>query len=119
MVDLREIDKLFPLPCIDCNNPNPPSPEVLAQRQKAYTQRRAFRLKHARSLGTHTQAEWLELLRRCGKRCLRCKKVKRLTKDHIIALYQGGSDSIENIQPLCLACNVASSGHQIDYRPKL
>lgn len=58
-----------------------------------------------RNGGTHTQLEWLDLQATYNYRCANCGAHKRLTKDHIIPVSQGGSDSISNIQPLCLECN--------------
>lgn len=69
------------------------------------------------SAGSHSRAEWLKKLA-LFKKCPGCKRKwseipprpdKRYkfvwTKDHITPLNQGGTDLIENIQPLCYRCN--------------
>lgn len=66
--------------------------------------------------GTHTQAEWIALQRKYSRKCLCCKQVKPLTKDHIMPVVQGGADSIDNIQPLCQQCNSRKGTRTIDYR---
>ena len=72
---------------------------------------RKTRLAHARSLGTHTADEWIELLEANQYRCAACGCVPegRPCKDHITPISLGGSDSIDNLQPLCRECN-ASKG---------
>jgi len=72
--------------------------------------------------GAHTESQWRELLRRFGNRCVCCgipaKKTKlgKLTKDHVVPILLKGSDSISNIQPLCLPCNSHKRTLAIDYR---
>ncbi len=39
-----------------------------------------------------------------------------LTKDHIVPIYQGGDDSILNIQPMCRNCNSSKGNDTTDYR---
>lgn len=55
--------------------------------------------------GRHTPEQWAALVsQHCG-RCVYCKAETIMTVDHIVPLCKGGSDRIENLQPLCRACN--------------
>lgn len=67
--------------------------------------------------GSHTRQQWLSKLAQFSY-CPHCqrswatipprpdKRYKHVwTKDHIVPLNNGGTDDIENIQPLCYQCN--------------
>lgn len=77
---------------------------------------RSQRLAAARAIATHTKAEWLALVDACGNACVRCGAAG-VVKDHIIPIYQGGSDGIDNLQPLCKSCNSSKGPENKDFRP--
>jgi 5-methylcytosine-specific restriction endonuclease McrA len=58
--------------------------------------------------GHWTAAEWEALKAEFDYHCLMCARQEpeiTLTVDHIVPVSMGGSNSIDNIQPLCKSCN--------------
>jgi 5-methylcytosine-specific restriction endonuclease McrA len=87
----------------------------------AYSKMRGPRLQAAKQKGRHTKAEWLEMQRFYGFRCVKCSKHKSqilcLEKDHIYPIRLGGCDCIGNLQPLCSSCNARKGVSDFtDYR---
>ena len=80
------------------------------------TPRERRRSRMAMNGGSHTAAEWQALCAVFGYRCVRCKQKRKLTRDHVIPVVDGGSDNIGNIQPMCQPCNSSKGSRYADYR---
>jgi len=87
-----------------------------ARNRAAHHRERAM----ARGLSEHFYGrEWLALAEFYHYRCCYCgRDTVKLEIDHVVALSQGGSNRIENIQPLCSDCHAffRTIGRQVDHR---
>ena len=91
--------------------------KLFPERWRVASEKRRARI--AGSGGNFTAKEWEALKKKYGYRCLRCGRTEpeiKLTVDHVIPLSKGGSNSIDNIQPLCWSCNSGKRARHIDYR---
>lgn len=91
--------------------------EYLKNKDSYHAKRRRARL--AGALGSHTHTEWEKLKEEYFYTCLCCKTQEpeiTLQQDHIIPISRGGSDNIENIQPLCGTCNRIKKDKTMDFK---
>lgn len=67
--------------------------------------------------GSFTEKDFQDLCNKYGNKCLCCGIYdEKLHADHVVPISKGGSNSIENIQPLCKTCNLQKSTKTIDFR---
>lgn len=66
--------------------------------------------------GNFTAEQWKAVLDFYEHTCLCCGEQGKVTVDHVVPLARGGSNGIENLQPLCQSCNSRKNATTIDYR---
>lgn len=69
-----------------------------------------------------TAPEWVNLCLRYGCICLACKEklvIYLLPPDHIVPLTKGGTNTIDNIQPLCTKCNIGKNNRTFNWRVRV
>lgn len=82
----------------------------------SYSNLRNIRMALSKLKGDHSRYEWEEMKIFFNGICVRCEKnIYHVEKDHIIPIYQGGSNSIKNIQPICPICNTSKGPENIDH----
>ena len=114
-VDVEWMEKYYPVPIM--NSESRIEPESSSKKSSAQ-QRRKVREEAAE--GQYTEEEWFDLQTHYNNCCLRCGSTdKRIVADHIKPLFRGGSNGIENLQPLCWECNLWKGLKIIDFRPDI
>lgn len=71
-----------------------------------------------RAAGVLTIADWKAVLALYGTTCLACGSDDPPTIDHVVPISKGGTNTVENVQPLCMDCNNRKGTKTIDYRPE-
>lgn len=99
------------------NSPEERKQAILASGRRSYQKHierkrfyyRQLNYKRRNAIGHHSKQEWEDLKNKYNYSCPDCKRKEpeiKLTVDHIQPISKGGSNDIENIQPLCLKCNL-------------
>ena len=64
---------------------------------------------------------WNAFVEACGNECVCChfplSMGGEIIGDHIVPRSKGGADTLNNLQPLCIACNSSKRSLVVDYRP--
>lgn len=58
--------------------------------------------------------KWGIVLDACNYTCSICGKSGKMVIDHIVPLSRGGTNDIENLQPLCHSCNVKKRNYTME-----
>jgi len=79
-------------------------------------------VKRRKCVGKFSLSEWEEKKKEFNYTCPACLKKEpaiKLSIDHIYPLVLGGTNYINNIQPLCMPCNSRKNNKFIKYKPVL
>ena len=93
--------------------------KVSKYQHEASRRRRALKFN---APGSFTEQEWAVLKARFNYHCVKCgapvSPDNPFHRDHIRPLSRGGSDYIQNIQPLCARCHYPKGNREtISHRP--
>lgn len=76
-------------------------------------------MRKTRGISSRPWAELrLEALKRDGWKCVKCGRPGRLEVDHKIAIVDGGSNDIDNLQTLCRGCHIDKSRQEVYNRSR-
>jgi 5-methylcytosine-specific restriction endonuclease McrA len=89
-----------------------------ANRDKCNVNGHNRRIRLAGNGGAFTYSEWLRLKSTVQTTLRLLREKESLEADHVLPIVDGGSGSIENIQPLCRTCNRRKGRKHIDFRPR-
>lgn len=76
-----------------------------------------YRARKRNAEGVLTAAVIAEVFKLHGDSCLACGATENIQIDHVVPLALGGTNLIDNLQPLCISCNSSKGARScVDYR---
>jgi len=110
--------KRFAIPCLTCGVPT-----LNGSRCEEHTVQPVSRTRKSRGVvGRDVRERRKRLLRRQANKCAACGAgpltADQVQGDHVLALADGGADTDENMQALCLTCHLAKTRMENEKRAK-
>lgn len=68
--------------------------------------------------GVLSMKEWEFILNLTKFMCIACEENKADSIDHVLPLSNGGTNTVDNIQPMCLKCNLKKGARHVDFRSR-
>lgn len=72
--------------------------------------------RHGKSRPEISKRKRREVVAMHGDNCLSCGIAEDICMDHVIPISKGGTNSVDNLQPLCRSCNSGKGVKSTDYR---
>lgn len=68
--------------------------------------------------GVISMKEWEFVLLMTRYMCIACEDNTADSIDHVLPLSRGGTNTVNNIQPMCLKCNLKKGARHVDFRSR-
>lgn len=92
----------------------------LSHKDESNARRTNERARSRNISGVINVSDWIMMLNVSEFKCLacedECQENTHLSPDHVISFYDGGTNYIGNIQPLCLYCQLRKGRRSVDFR---
>lgn len=66
--------------------------------------------------GRIKMVEWAAVLKQTNFMCIACGESPANSIDHVVPLASGGANTYDNIQPMCIRCNLKKGSRSVDFR---
>lgn len=99
--------------------------EYVKQKAKEYREEKGVLLLYTRSNrsakrrgheGRLRMHEWNAALEQTDFMCIACEETLADSIDHVVPLSLGGTNTYDNIQPMCIRCNLKKGTRVVDFR---
>lgn len=74
-----------------------------------------MRAKRMRASGMLTKDGWKSILEEHDYACVICGTKDNIVIDHIVPLSKGGTNTLDNVQPLCISCNSVKGNRPMEF----
>lgn len=108
----REVDRLY-AKSPDGRRANKQATARYRKTENGREVRRITKARRRGAVGSFSPVEWNALLAEHGYKCAHCESSENIEIDHIVPIALGGTNTIDNVQPLCRSCNSSKGSRYV------